>query len=177
MALPPPDGPLTAIGEELLAGGKAASRKSPRGRIIQPLHKQGGDLLQRMLNTLQPGSYIRPHRHAPGRGESIVVLSGTLLYLTFTEEGAVDVVLRLKAGAPEFGVDTEGGIWHCFMALEPDTVLFEVKPGPYDAKADKEFAPWAPEEYSPESAAYLGELLDYAAKHHTCISMKWPDEP
>ncbi|VGO22483.1 WbuC family cupin fold metalloprotein [Pontiella sulfatireligans] len=159
-ALFPPANAVVAVDEAMLSQGKAASRESPRGRIIQPLHKQDGDVLQRMLNFIQPGSYIRPHRHRPDRAESIIVVSGTLLYLTFNNDGAVDQALKLKAGSTQFGVDTDGGIWHCFMALEADTVLFEVKPGPYDAAGDKAFAPWAPEEDSPEAEAYLEGLID-----------------
>ena len=161
MALPPPETTRTAIDEAMLSAGKTASRESPRGRIIQPLHKTEGDVLQRMLNTLQPGSYIRPHRHAPDRGESLIVLSGTLLYITFTDDGGIDKTLTLVAGSENVGIDTDGGIWHCFMALEPDTVLFEVKPGPYNAGTDKEFAPWAPEAYSEGAAAenYLESLV------------------
>lgn len=162
MALSPPATPVVPITETLLADTVAASRESPRGRIIQPLHKRGGDSLQRMLNALQPGSYIRPHRHAVDRGESLIVLSGTLLYLVFNDKGEVEQALRLKAGSAQFGVDIDGGVWHCFMALEPDTVLFEIKPGPYDAQADKGFAPWAPEEYSPEAGTYLESLLQYS---------------
>ncbi len=162
MALPPTESALTVVGADLIAAGKSASRESPRGRIIQPLHKHGGDMLQRMLNTLQPGSYIRPHRHAADRSESLLVLSGALLYLTFDDEGGVEEALRLEAGSARFGIDIDGGIWHCFMALEPDTTLFEVKPGPYDAETDKEFAPWAPEEYSPDAEGYLEELLQYS---------------
>ena len=82
MALHSPGTPLTVLDRELLSAGCAPSKESPRRRIIQPLHKEPGDILQRMLNTLQPGSYIRPHRHAPHRAESLVVLCGTLLYLT-----------------------------------------------------------------------------------------------
>jgi cupin fold WbuC family metalloprotein len=158
-ALPAPESGVTAITEDLLSEGRRASRKSPRKRIIQPLHKQGVDTLQRMLNFLQPGSYIRPHRHALDRAESLVVLSGTLLYLTFDDQGSSERVLQMKAGSFPLGVDIDGGIWHSFLALEPDTVLFEVKPGPYDPKADKDFAHWAPEEGSAEAAAYLDELV------------------
>ncbi len=159
MALPAPETPLTRIDQALLLSGVEASRKSPRGRIIRPLHKQGGDLLQRMLNTLQPGSYIRPHRHADHRAESIVVLAGSIRYFAFDDAGEVAETFVLAAGADEVGIDTDGGIWHSFAALEADTVVFEVKPGPYDAATDKEFARWAPEENSPEADAYLARLV------------------
>jgi hypothetical protein len=55
-------------------------------------------------------------------------------------------------------VDCREGVWHTFFALEPDTVVFEVKAGPHDAATDKEAAPWAPDENSPDAAAYLQHL-------------------
>jgi cupin fold WbuC family metalloprotein len=159
MAMSSPASAVTPVSETMLAEGKTASKESPRKRIILPFHKNGDASLQRMLNAIQPGSYIRPHRHAPDRAESIIVISGAILFITFNEGGEVESALRLKAGSPQFGVDMEGGIWHCFMATEPDTVLFEVKPGPYNAGTDKEFAPWAPEECSPEAKTYLEGLI------------------
>ena len=158
LAMLPPETPVTVIDEHLLTRAKAAAAQSPRKRIILPLHKQGEDLLQRMLNVLQPGTYIRPHRHAAHRAESIVVLSGAIRYITFNDDGEVLQQIELKAQSAQIGVDTAGGIYHCFIALEPDTVLFEVKPGPYEAANDKEFAPWAPEEYSEGAGEYLTAL-------------------
>ncbi|HEY5653917.1 MAG TPA: WbuC family cupin fold metalloprotein [Pontiella sp.] len=159
MALVPPETAVTVIDLSLLESATSASRKSPRRRIIQPLHKDGSNRLQRMINAVQPGSYIRPHRHAVERGESIVVLSGGLLYLVFDDHGRVKQHFKVQAGTSCFGIDVDGGIWHSFIVLERDTVLFEVKPGPYDSVFDKEFALWAPEEYSPEVEAYIEELL------------------
>jgi len=158
-ALPPPEAGLSLIDHELLAAANAASRKSPRKRISQPLHKHAGDRLQRMINSLQPGTYIRPRRHASDRAESLVVLAGSIVYVTFDDEGRVRERLRLAAGSDRVGVDTEGGIYHCFAALEPDTVLFEVKLGPHDPETDKEFASWAPEEGTDGAEVYLEGLL------------------
>ncbi|MDF7807554.1 WbuC family cupin fold metalloprotein [Pontiellaceae bacterium B12219] len=156
MALDAPADLLVKMDDALIGQAIEQSRQSPRKRIILPLHKAPSALLQRMLNAIQPGSYIRPHRHSAERAESIVVLRGRLRYLTFSEEGAVFQSLELRPGE---GVDTEGGIWHSFQALEPDTVLFEVKPGPYLAENDKEFAAWAPEEFSPKVEEYMTSLV------------------
>ncbi|NNJ69652.1 MAG: WbuC family cupin fold metalloprotein [Kiritimatiellales bacterium] len=160
MALKPASTQVTPIDDVLISSVVVASRESPRKRIIQPLHKEGAASLQRMLNAIQPGSYIRPHRHVPERAESIIVLSGAIQFFTFSEQGAVEQSLQLKAGSTQIGIDIEGGVWHSFAALEADTVLFEVKPGPYDPESDKEFARWAPEEYSPEVGDYLNQLMD-----------------
>ena len=59
-----------------------------------------------------------------------------------------------------FGVDLAPGIFHGLVALEPDTVIYEVKDGPYAAANDKAFAPWAPEEGSPEAARYREGLRE-----------------
>ena len=90
-----------------------------------------------------------------------MVLSGSILFVTFNESGAVQdrICIGSEYGRP--GIDIAGGIWHCFLALEPDTMLFEVKPGPYDPECDKEFASWSPDEYTDESETFLGELKDF----------------
>jgi cupin fold WbuC family metalloprotein len=112
-----------------------------------------------MLNALQPGSYIQPHRHlAPPKAESTVVLRGAICYVSFTETGEADKHVIVSAGSDTVGIDTEPGVYHTFFALEEDTVLYEVKPGPYDEKTDKDFAIWAPAEGSAQAKEYLQDL-------------------
>jgi hypothetical protein len=67
-------------------------------------------------------------------------------------------MFRLRANSDCFGVDIEPGVFHSFFALEEDTVLFEVKPGPYERIADKDFAAWAPKEGTAEARSYLEGL-------------------
>jgi hypothetical protein len=57
-----------------------------------------------------------------------------------------------------FGIDVAAGHFHGFLVRAPDTVLYEVKPGPYAPLSDKDFAPWAPTEGSPEVGDYLSTL-------------------
>jgi cupin fold WbuC family metalloprotein len=116
-----------------------------------------------MLNAVQPGSYVRPHRHArPPKAECFVVLRGRAAFFIFADDGTVKQCHVLAPDAEHFGVDVEPGVYHGFAALEADTVIFEAKTGPYEAANDKEFAPWAPEEDTPEAEAYLAELLKKA---------------
>lgn len=127
--------------------------------MILPFHTRDDEPLNRMLNAVQPGSYIRPHRHlTPPKAESIVVLRGTIGFLTFDESGTTLEATRLSASLPAFGVDCRPGVFHTFVSLEPDTVVFEVKPGPYVRASDKDFAQWAPKEWSEEAPAYLAKL-------------------
>ncbi len=139
------------------------ARRSVRQREIHAFHTGDNDPLQRMLNAIQPGSYIRPHRHLdPPKSESLVLLQGMLGYVSFGDEGSwrEDGMLLLEAGRGVFGCDIRPGVWHTIFALAPDTVLFEVKPGPYSPAYDKDFASWAPQEYSPEAALFLARLED-----------------
>jgi cupin fold WbuC family metalloprotein len=158
-AMNPPEGSVIVIDSHLVSEAIKISRRSPRGRIILPFHKSTDDALQRMLNILQPKSYIQPHCHKqPPKAESIVVVKGSICYVTFKENGEINRLFTLKAGSAKFGVDICADVYHTFFALDKDTVLFEVKPGPYNPDTDKTFAPWAPVEGSEESKEYLMKL-------------------
>jgi cupin fold WbuC family metalloprotein len=165
LAMPAPAGPVTVIGHTLVNEAIALSRQSPRRRIICPFHPSAGDNLHRMLNAVQPLSYIPPHRHcAPPKAESIVVLKGAICCLIFDDLGGVTQGHVLGANRSAFGIDIHAGVFHTFLALEADTVLFEVKPGPYEKTSDKDFAPWAPREGSEEAKAYLDQLYRLCAE-------------
>ena len=164
LALDPPSGSLTLLDAQRMQDAIDVSRSSPRRRVIAPFHKDHDDPLHRMLNAVQPDSYIRPHRHLdPPKAEGWVLLRGSLAFFTFEDDGRIRDCMRLHAlgttGGDAFGVDLVPGVYHAFIALEPDTVIYEVKPGPYAASNDKSFAPWSPPEGDPRAAAYMQELL------------------
>jgi cupin fold WbuC family metalloprotein len=167
--LVPPTGDVCWITKDLLQGAIAASHRSPRLRVIQPFHRDESATLQRMFNAVQPGSYIPPHRHLdPPKAESWIVLRGSLAFFTFDDAGAIEQCLEVRAGGDVFGVDLEPGVYHTFFALEPDTVVYEVKNGPYSPANDKAFAAWAPREGSAEASAYLAALeREYAQRSST----------
>jgi cupin fold WbuC family metalloprotein len=158
-ALDAPSSAVTFITSELLELAVGGARASERRRMILPLHKSPDDSLQRMFNAMQPGTYVPPHRHVlPPKAECILVLRGSLCFVTFDVSGRVDQMTDLVAGSDVFGVDLSAGIFHTFFILEPDTVVFEVKPGPYSPIDDKDFAPWAPREGDAASGDYLAGL-------------------
>jgi len=158
-ALQPPTGGICWLTQDLLQGAIAASHSSPRRRVIQPFHRSESATLQRMFNAVQPDSYIPPHRHLdPPKAESWIVLRGALAFFTFDDQGAIGECLEIRAGGEIFGVDLEPGVYHTFFALEADTVVYEVKDGPYSATSDKTFPAWAPREGTPEAASYLAHL-------------------
>lgn len=160
LAMNAPESPLTYIRKEMIEEAILLSRESPRKRIILPFHKGPEDSLNRMINVIQPGSYIKPHSHiAENKAESIIVLQGGICYISFSETGEILDYQNLHANSLQFGVDSAPHIIHSFYALEEDTVLFEVKPGPYNKMADKNFASWAPEEYSQEAITFLERMI------------------
>lgn len=80
-----------SIDLELVQRKACDARRSPRRREIHIFHEGDADPLQRMLNALQPGSYIRPHRHLdPPKSESLVLLQGMLAYVSFATDGTPD---------------------------------------------------------------------------------------
>jgi cupin fold WbuC family metalloprotein len=161
LALAPVQGPVFYLDEATLQQGILASRSSPRGRIMLPLHRSAEEGVQRLLNFVQPGSYIRPHLHPlPECVENIAVLSGAIGFLAYDEGGKILSKRRLSAGQPAACmVDIEQGVWHTFVPLAADTVVLEIKRGPYDASTDKRFAPWAPVEGSDEAPDWLAKTM------------------
>ena len=142
-----------------MEGAIAVSQSSSRRRVIQPLHRDESAHLHRMLNAVQEDSYIPPHRHLdPPKAESWIVLRGALAFFTFDEQGRIEECREIRASSAVFGVDLEPGVYHTFFALEPDTVVFEVKSGPYSPSNDKTFPEWAPAEGSRGAGDYLAWL-------------------
>ncbi len=105
-----------------------------------------------------PFSYVRPHRHlAPPKTETFVLLRGRAWVLIFDDEGSM-IEAVLMDGKRVAIVDIQPGCWHTILPVRK-SLLFEVKPGPYDPQTDKEFAPWAPEETSQETARTMKNWL------------------
>lgn len=139
------------------------ARENPRGREIHRFHADDGDPLQRMINAITPGSYVRPHRHVtPEKSESFVILRGALGLVLFDDAGNARekdfILVEREKGI--YLADILPGVWHTIFALAPDTAVFEVKPGPYLPESDKGFAPFAPAEGAPGARAYLMALED-----------------
>jgi cupin fold WbuC family metalloprotein len=143
----------------LLDRATDAARQSPRHRHILRFH-DFPETVQRMVNAVEPESYAPPHQHHdPDKAEIFVCLRGRAVVVRFDATGAILEATTVAAGGPVLGVEIPPTAWHTLLALEPGTVLYEVKEGPYDPAGDKRFAPWAPPETDPAAGqAYLREL-------------------
>ncbi len=138
----------------------AQAVRSPRRRMNYNFHSGPEDNPHRFLNVLLQGTYIRPHRHfSPAKTETFLVLEGEIAFFHFDDEGRVTGSYALGPAREAAGIDVLPGVWHTLTALSPRAICFEVKPGPWEAASDKEFAAWAPEEDDAGSVPWLQKLL------------------
>lgn len=159
-----PDKPeIQLVTTDLIEQVRRKAESSPRLRMNHNFHPSDQSNPHRFLNVMLRGTYIRPHRHRqPPKAESWILLEGEALFFTFDDGGAVTGKWTISATGPCRGLDLAPGAWHSLAAVTECAVMYEVKPGPYEPATDKEFAPWAPAEGSPEAPAWLERLLETA---------------
>jgi cupin fold WbuC family metalloprotein len=134
------------------------AQRSPRLRVNHNFHSSMEDNPHRFLNVMAKGTYVAPHRHLdPPKAESFVVLEGEVAFFIFDDAG--HVTRTEVVGGDPMGIDIAPGIFHTLTPLSQHAVCYEVKPGPYSAATDKDFAAWAPREGDPGAAAYLESLV------------------
>jgi len=139
-----------------------AARKSPRLRMNHNLHRMD-DPIHRLLNAMEPASYVQPHRHlAAPRTETLACIRGRGAVLVFDDDGKLNSRFVLSPSGPDFACELPPGTWHSLLALETGTVFFEVKAGPYVAPVASDVAAWAPPPADARAAEYL-EVMRRAA--------------
>jgi len=139
--------------------------QSPRLRANLNLHDELSDPVQRLAIAMEPGTYVRPHRH-PHTWELLTPISGRFLVLHFDEDGTVTA--RTVLGEDCRVLENPAGAWHAVLSLDAGGVIFEVKLGPYQPLAESDQAPWSAHGDDPEAAnlmawyasAQIGDRLD-----------------
>lgn len=151
---------MIKIDQKLLDEMNLKSRVAKRGRAHYTFHKSDDDTLQRMLNAMQPGTYLQPHKHEnPDKQEIFLVLSGKFLVVEFEEDGKISDYMILDAISHQFAAEVAERVFHTVICLAPDSIAYEVKDGPYKPIDDKNFASWAPKEGDPDCAEYIHKIL------------------
>ena len=149
----------TWIDSALLEHVSGLAASSPRRRKNFNFHLSEEDAAHRLLNAIEPDSYIPPHRHLdPTKDETLVVVRGRLGAVVFDETGSVVDTAVLDPHGERVGINVLHGTYHTVLALEPGTVFFEAKAGPFRPIGPAEQAPWAPMEGAREVQAYLSAL-------------------
>ncbi len=151
---------MIKITSDLISMVSEKARSSAKKRANYNFHQSADDPLQRFINAIEPGTYIRPHKHeTPDKREAFIVLRGKVLVLEFDDSGKIKDYIILGAGTANSGVEISARVWHTIIALEEGTAVYEVKDGPFIQPLDKNFAVWAPEEGSKEAREFNEKIL------------------
>ncbi|MEO0409055.1 MAG: WbuC family cupin fold metalloprotein [Cyanobacteria bacterium P01_A01_bin.135] len=141
-----------------------AASDSPRHRKNYNFHALE-ERVQRFINAMQPGTYVRPHCHhrdpEVSGFEFFLVLQGEVGILIFNQRGQVIRQYRVSGDGPLRAIELPEGTYHTLVALTPNTAMLEIKEGPYNAQTDKDFMARFPEEGTPEAEACVA-----AWEHH-----------
>lgn len=147
------------IDSELLDRTTREARRSARLRKNHNFHDSDEAVCHRLLNAMEPGSYVQPHRHLdPAKDETFVVLRGSFGLVLFDEAGAVLDRVFLRVDGESVGATVPHGAYHTLLAFERGSVFLEAKAGPYRPLLAEEKAPWAPEEGHADVTDYLARL-------------------
>lgn len=111
------------------------AKNSPRLRMNHDLRNTSEDKSQRMLNAIEPGSYVPIHRHK-NTSETVVCLRGRLVEEFYDElERICTETIELSPNGPVVALNIPAGQWHSVRAIESGTVIMEVKDGPYEPQS------------------------------------------
>jgi cupin fold WbuC family metalloprotein len=147
------------IDRDFLEQVSSQAKASPRRRRNHNFHASESDTCNRLLNAIEPDSYIQPHcHHEATKDETLIAVRGRLGVIIFDERGAVTATAVLAPMGETVGVNIPHGMYHTLVALEPGSVFFEAKAGPYAPLTPREKAPWAPAEGELHAPAYLTDL-------------------
>lgn len=145
------------ITNKLLQSLVADAQQSTRRRMNYNFHINLSDLCQRLLIGIEPGSYIRPHRHRD-KDETMLVVSGKIGIVFFNPDGSIQNKAILAQGTENIGANISANTFHSFVSLEPGTVFFESKEGPYQTLLPEEWGQWAPAESDGQAKEYYEQL-------------------
>ncbi len=161
---------MKIFNQTILSQLSAEAQSAPRKRKNLNLHPSNDFCCHRLFNAVEPGSYIRPHRHLnPNKDETFVIVSGALGVILFNDDGSIENSVVLTVGGPVIAVDIPHGRYHGAVSLAPGTVFFEAKAGPYLPLTPDEIPHWAPAEVTCESVAYLARLTDSILGYNRCV--------
>jgi len=121
---------MKIIDNNLLDKVSAQAKESPRLRMNYNFHQSLEDKCHRFLNAVEPGTKVEIHRH-PTKDETFVLLRGRVVVKTYNDDGTIKDSIELCPEEGSYGVDIPKGTWHNLESLEPDSVFFECKEGPF----------------------------------------------
>ena len=121
---------MIIIEKDLLDDVSRKAKDSPRLRMNYNFHQSLEDKCHCFLNAVEPGTMVEIHRH-PTKDETFILLRGKVKVLTYNDDGTILENIILDPQEGRYGVDIPRNVWHNLEALEPDSVIFECKEGPF----------------------------------------------
>lgn len=150
---------MKIINKQLLDETTEKAKQSSRLRMNYNFHEKLDDPVNRLINAMEPDTYIRPHRHLnPAKDEIFLLLRGKVVVFLFDEEGQITDKLLLDPLSGVYGAEIKAGTWHGLLVLESGSVIYEVKEGPFAPLAPDNFASWSPEA---EDTIAVKKYLEY----------------
>ncbi|MDO5572167.1 MAG: WbuC family cupin fold metalloprotein [Bacteroidales bacterium] len=105
---------------------------SERKRMNYNIHETLDEDLHKMINAFQPETKIPVHRHLhPSRKETYILIQGKLDIVRYNEEGYITSRSELSKESGNIIAEMLPGDWHTLDIKKPDTVIVEIKKGPY----------------------------------------------
>lgn len=120
------------IDKKLLDNVSTKAKASYRLRMNFNLHDSLDAKAQRLLNALEIGTVLPIHRHRH-TAETYILLRGKIRVMFYNEMGGETESFLLDPLSGNYGVQIPISQWHTLEVLEDDSVIFEVKDGPYAA--------------------------------------------
>ena len=123
---------MKIVDTQMLLNLTSKAKATARGRSNLNLHPTLSDPVQRFLNAIEPGSYVRPHRHRipQEKWELFVVLSGGVVVLVLDDTGKVLDRVELEATGQNRAVEIPPGAWHTLAEPTPARFSSNSKRGP-----------------------------------------------
>ena len=121
---------MQIIDNELLDEVSRQARESERLRMNYNFHDSLDAKAQRLLNALEPGTELPVHRHCM-TAETYIVLRGRIRVYFYDDDKRVTEEVELAPSEGNYGIHIPAGQWHTLEVMEKETLIFEVKDGPY----------------------------------------------
>lgn len=157
---------MKLINENLLDATTEQAKKSPRLRMNYNFHETLDDPINRLINAMEPGTYLRPHRHKnPDKNEIFLMLRGSAALFLFDDAGNITEQVTLDPKAGTYGGEIPCNVWHTLLILESGSVVYEIKQGPFAPLSPENMAPWSPPVEDTEGAKkFMDKLNSYIHK-------------
>jgi cupin fold WbuC family metalloprotein len=158
------EGPIATIGNQDIEVLRQAVRRTPKRRVRINAHPGSEDGLHEMIIAIEPGSYIRPHKH-PGKSEAFHIIEGQVDIVVFDEQGSIDRIVSLaaKGGRHPFYYRMSTAHFHTLIIRSDLLVVHEITNGPF-VPTGTIYAAFAPEEGdATKAAAFQTDLVKRVA--------------